>query len=101
MKKLEAFANWRISAKRKLENICYSVNFFDSPKSDNNSMRIDFKNNKIEATVAAWENGNFVSEAFIFESQEFQNFSFDCNSDNQMWKLLDENLDKLIKISNN
>lgn len=47
------------------------MTFFDSQPSSNNSARIDFRNNLIEATIAAWEYGDVILEAYYVPAHEF------------------------------
>lgn len=68
---LQIFFDWRERIKQKLVNLGYHVTFFDAPPSSNNSARVDFKNNSIEATIAVWDRGDVVPEAYCIPNDEF------------------------------
>jgi len=71
MSNLIDFNIWRCSVKSKLEGKGYTVSFFDSPPSDNNSMRLDFKSNRLEASICAWDHGDVDFDAYDAEKDEF------------------------------
>lgn len=87
MSKLLQFNQWRVSVKDKLEAIGYSVSFFDGPPCDNKSMRLDFKSNRIEGSMMAWEHGDIDFEAYDAEKDEFI-FAEKMNDDNHTVKIV-------------
>ena len=96
MNKLNDFRNWREGTKRTLEELGYSVSFFDSPRSLNCGARIDFKGNNLEASIMVWEHGNVVAEAFSFTTEEFIAMKEINEQDFTLKEILDDHLEHIL-----
>ena len=71
MKKLEKFDKWRREMQDILVSRGYFVDLHNSPPCDNNSQRLEFKNDWMEAVIVAWERGDVDFEAYNLRTGEF------------------------------
>jgi len=97
MSNITKFAAWRPKAKERLERLGFSVSYFDSPPSMNSSMRLDFKNEILEATLIVWEFGDVVPEAYSLGADQFIDVERKDLSDDGLEVLLDDYLDQILK----
>lgn len=97
MSNITKFAAWRPKARERLEKLGFSVSYFDSLPSMNPSMRLDFKNENLEATLVVWEFGDVVPEAYSLEADQFIDVERRDLSDDGLEVLLNDYLDQILK----
>lgn len=72
---LEIFRSWRLGAAEAVQDAGLTPSFFDSPPSDNPSMRLDIKSDDLEATIVCWQRGSVAVEAYKKSSDTFMPFT--------------------------
>lgn len=93
---LEIFKSWRIEAAKMLSDNALIPSFFDSQPSANPSMRLDFKGDDLEATIACWAHGNVVVEAYKKSSDEFMPFERSSLESHDLRSALYEYLNRIL-----
>ncbi|MEM9838455.1 MAG: hypothetical protein AAF830_04790 [Pseudomonadota bacterium] len=94
--KLDLFKRWRDDTRRRLENLGYSTEVFNSPQSDNLSARLDFRGAGVQATIACWESGNIAVEAYSDAKAQFFEHQGDADEEKDIQGSLDKYLDRLL-----
>ena len=96
---LSIFLDWRVAAKKQLEELGFNVSFFNAPQSENNSASIVFKNNSIEAAITAWEYGDVFPEAYYVPHDDFFPIEkIECQGD--VTTVLDQYLEAIVSYPN-